>query len=426
MDDTAIEEQVLGNILLNPQLMAKTVILSDCFLNPKNKFIYELFVRQFHDSKTVDMVTMMENYKTLFNNTYSQKEIIGIMTNMLTNALPVSDYDYVQETLFSRYIKFKILESINLYKNEKITTEELLSNIHKYENMSIKTKDNKLSAKEIFNLINSKNKDISFRLKRLSSAANIQEHDLVVIAARTGIGKTSFILNLMEDLSNYYNCILFNMEMSEKQVYQRLVSINTNVPTSDLTNPQTEYQANVIKQGCEDISKKRFKVINSSQSLSSIRRKIINESKNGHVLVFIDYVGLISSDKSYRSPYEKVTETVKELRRISMDYDCTIFLVSQLNRNSENRGKNDAMPKLIDLKESGELEQSATTVLLLYDENHDKNRSKSEIEMQVIVAKNRNGKVGIVSLSYNKEKQRYDEPSKRINDPNAWRKENDR
>ncbi len=422
-EDINIEEQILGNILLKPDLMLRTVISSDCFLNPKNKFIYELFLRQFQDCKTIDIVTLAENYKTLFNDKYRSKEIVQNMTHMLSNALPISDYDYFQETLFSRFIRFKILESINLYRTEKITTDELLSNIHKYENMSIKTNDNKLSAEEIFELINSKNKNINFRLKKLSVSSNIQEHDLVVLAARPGIGKTSFILNLIEDLSSTYNCILFNMEMGENQVYQRLVSINTNVPISDLTAPKTNYQLNTIKKGCKNISDKRFKVINNSQTINSIRRKIINESKNGHVLVFIDYIGLVNAVNKHNNSYEKVTEIVRELRRISLDYDCTIFLVSQLNRNSENRGKNDSMPKLIDLKESGELEQSATTVLLLYDENYDKNKSKNEIDMKVIIAKNRNGKVGIVPITYNKEKQRYDEQKDIIKDPNYWRKE---
>ncbi len=422
-DEIDIEEQILGNILLKPELMLQTVISSECFLNPKNKFIYELIRKQFQDSKTIDIVTLVENYKTLFTDKYSAKDIVEVMTKMLTNALPFNDYNYYQETLFSRYIKFKILEIINYYRCEKITTDELLFNIHKYENMSISINDNKLSSNDIYKLINSENRNINFRLNKLSNAANIQEHDLVVIAARTGIGKTSFILNLIENLSDQYNCVLFNMEMSEKQVYQRLVSINTNVPINDLTNPKTEYQKNIIQDGCKNISNKKIKVINSSQTINSIRRQIINESKKGHVLAFVDYIGLVNSSKKHISQYEKVTEIVRELRQISLDYDCTIFLVSQLNRNSENRGKNDMMPKLVDLKESGELEQSATTVLLLYDENHDNNRSKKEIEIKVIIAKNRNGKVGIVPLTYNKEQQKYDNQQGIIKDPNSWRKE---
>lgn len=421
--DFEIENELLGNILLNPELMKKIILTEDCFINPQNKFIFNLLKKQYEDSKTINIVALSENYKHLFNNKYPVTDIIQKMTNMLSEALPIKDIYYHQETLFSRYIKLKILESIKSYSKEIISTDELLNDIHKYENMSIKTSDNSLNADEMFKLITSKDKNINFRFDSLSKNSNVQEHDFVVIAARTGIGKTAFILNLLDDLSKDYNCLLFNMEMAEKQVYKRLISIHTKVPMKDLSNFQTDYQKNVVVDGCSDIAKTNFKVINSTQTVTSIKRKIINESKNGHVIAFIDYVGLINSSLKASTPYEKTTMIVKELRQISLDYDCTIFLVSQLNRQSENRSKKDAMPKLSDLKESGELEQSATTVWLLYDENHENNRSKTEIEIQVIIAKNRNGRVGIVPLKYNKENQRYDIPDKKIKDPNLWRKE---
>ena len=121
------------------------------------------------------------------------------------------------------------------------------------------------------------------------------------------------------------------------------------------------------------------------------------------------------------SLYEKITSIVKELRQISLENDCTIFLVSQLNRQVENQ--KDKTPKISDLKESGELEQSATTVLLLHDENHDKNLSKSEIEISVIIGKNRNGRVEITRLNYNKENQQFSDIKKTVVNNNDWRKE---
>ena len=179
----------------------------------------------------------------------------------------------------------------------------------------------------------------------MSDAANIQEHDLVVVAARPGIGKTGFLLNLIEDLSNKYNCLLFNMEMNEKQVYQRLVSINTGISMGYLDKPQSDHQLNYIKKGCKELASKRIKVISAGQNISTIRRKIINESKQEHTIVFIDYVGLIGSTERGQSNYERVTSIVKELRQISLDYNCTIFLAAQINRNAENQ--KDKTPKYL-------------------------------------------------------------------------------
>lgn len=419
--DYQIEEDFIGNILYHPDSIKQIVIPDECFLEPINRFIFKLLKQQYADSQTINISVLTQNYKHLFNEKFDAQTIIPKLTSILSNSLPIDNLDYYQETLFSRYIENNILNSIEQFKNQQISQEELFSNIHKYENLNINTSEHKLSGNEIFSLINSTNKNIPFRFNGLSTVSNIQEHDLVVIGARTGIGKSGFVLNLLEDMSDRYNCILFNMEMAEKQVYQRLVAINTGIPMKYHCEPETTYQEEKIKEGCNNISKKRIKVINQGQTIASIRRKIIAETKQEHTLVFIDYVGLIGSNE--KNNYERVTSIVKELRQISLNYNCTIFLVSQLNRNIENNtSKEKQIPKISDLKESGELEQSATTVLLLYDENHEKNVGKKEIEVSVIIGKNRNGKLGIAKLKYNKENQRYDEIDKRINDPNAWRK----
>ena len=414
-----IEEEIIGNVLLKPDLIKKIIVPDECFLDITNRFIFKLLKKQYADFKTINLVGLAENYKHLFSQKFQINDIILKLTNIMNNTILVDKIDYLQETLFARYIENEILISIEKFKNKKISTEELLHSIHKYESMSIKINDHTLSEDEIFKLINSNNKNINLRFTKLSEVANIQEHDLVVIAARPGIGKTGFILNILENIADNYHCLLFNMEMSEKQVYQRLIAINSNIPMIYHNKPETPYQADKIRDSCNSIANKKIKIISQGQTIESIRRKIINESKEEHTIVFIDYVGLVGTMEKKVSIYEKITSIVKELRQISLDYNCTIFLVSQLNRNSEK----DKMPKISDLKESGELEQSATTVMLLHDENHGKNLSKKEIEMSIIIGKNRNGKLGITKLNYNKETQRFDEIIKKYNEPNQWRKE---
>lgn len=399
-----VEEQLLGNIILNPDLMKQIVITDDYFLNPKNKFIFKIFKTQFQDSQTINILGISQNYKHLFNEKFKLNDFTIIVSSYMANCMVYSNLDYLQQLMLSRYVEDKIMSSILNYQHENISQEELINDIHKYERLSLKTDSEKLSASEIFDLINSRNKNIQFRFKKLSDVANIQEHDLVIIAARTGIGKSGFCLNLMEELSSNYNCLYFNMEMAEKQVYQRLVAINTGIAMKYHDKPETEHQMKAIMTGCENISKKKIKILNEVPTVANIRRQIISESKLEHTLVFIDHVGLIKSTEK-GSLYEKVTSIVKELRQITIDYDCTIILVSQLSRNKEEKKR----PSISDLRDSGELEQSATTVIMLHDENQENNRSKKEIEMEIIIGKNRNGQLGITKLKYNKENQRYDE-----------------
>lgn len=403
-----LEENVLGTLLLKPELMKSVVISDDCFLDDCNKFIFRLLKKQFEDYGTINSVGLLENYKSDFVGHFTANKIIERITMIMADVPITTNFDYYQKSLFSRYVEHEILNAIKKFNESKITKEELFDLIHKYESLGIDTQENHYSSKEIFSLINSQNKGIKFRFNKLSDVANIQEHDLVIIAARTGIGKSGFCLNLLEDISDRYNCIYFNMEIAEKQLYQRLVSINSKIPMAQMDNIQTDYQKNHILDSCKRISDKKIKVFNQAQTVSNIRRIIINESKLEHTVVFIDHVGLIIPQKN-TSIYENITAITKELRQISLNYNCTIILVSQLNRSADD----ESVPKLSELKDSGELEQSATTVIMLHDEHYGNNISKSKIELSFYVAKNRNGSLGRTKYLYNKENQRFDEIEKR-------------
>ena len=414
-----LEEQILGNLVLKPEFMKRICIDDDYFLDITNRFIFQIFKRQYRDSNTIDILGIAQNYKHLFNERFKCSDIIKKLSSYASECFLFTDFDYYQQLLLSRYVDSKILESINKFQKQKISKDELINEIHKLESLTIKTPSNKLSQDEIFEMINSQKKQINIRFKTLSNLLKAKEHDFIIIAARTGIGKSGFCLNLMEELSSRYNCLYFNMEMSERSIYQRLVAINTKIPMSFHDNPETDYQLEAIKKGCKNIAAKNIKIFNQVPTVQNIKQKVMTESKSEHTIVFIDHVGLIRSIEK-GTTYEKLTSIVKELRQISLDYDCTIFLVSQLRRNEDSKKR----PNISDLRDSGELEQSATAVLLLHDENHENNKSKYEIEMEVIVGKNRDGQLGITKLKYNKKNQRYDEiDHKKISDPNSWRKE---
>ena len=189
------------------------------------------------------------------------------------------------------------------------------------------------------------------------------------------------------------------MEMSESSVYKRLISIMTSVPMDMLATPQTDYQKKVIQEAIEELSKRKLKIISTGQTIQSIRREIINEQRDEHLIVFIDYVGLVGSTEKHKSLYELITSVVKELRSISMSYNCTIFLLAQINRSGEEN------PKLSDLKESGELEQSATQVIIL----DGKETNQDEQEIELTLAKHREGKKAKLKLIYNRPNQRFKE-----------------
>lgn len=402
IDTLDLEESLLGTILINPKLIEQLSIDEKFFQNKKTINTLLLFKKQYKEYKIVDFAGIVANYSEYLKDGISVEYLISLMDQGTE-----SHFDYYQESLFKHHIRRLILLEMEKFKANQITQDLLLENIHRLENRTLKNTSNYLDSDEIYGLISEQKKKIIFRFKKLSTFSDIQEHDLVVIAARPGIGKTGFALNLLEDLSDNYKCIYFNMEMTQQQMYRRLVSINSSIAMGFQIKSASDYQLQKIKESCSNISKKKIEIITCSQNIRTIRTKIVKDSLKGHTIVFIDYIGLINDVERGRSSYERITDIMKELRRISLDYNCTIFVLAQVNRNSER--EKDKTPKISDLKESGEIEQSASQILILHDENYYKAFENRNSDIQLIIGKNRNGKKGLIDFTYDQENQRFEE-----------------
>lgn len=391
----------LANIYMKPDLIKQIVIPIECIENGLNRFVLQAFMFTYKKSGTIDVPSLLQENQHGFEGKYSQRDFMGVITRLveLGDEFTIREFDYYQELLLEAHKETLYKEAIKKYETKKINQEEFINLIHNIENKSIQTNTGYKTIEEINELVLTNNKTIPFRLEKLSNRVKLQEHDLMVISARTGVGKSGFALNLLEDLSKTHKCILFNMEMSESSVYKRLISIMTSVPMDMLATPQTDYQKKVIQEAIEELSKRKLKIISTGQTIQSIRREIINEQREEHLIVFIDYVGLVGSTEKHKSLYELITSVVKELRSISMSYNCTIFLLAQINRSGEEN------PKLSDLKESGELEQSATQVIIL----DGKETNQDEQEIELTLAKHREGKKAKLKLIYNRPNQRFKE-----------------
>lgn len=404
LESLELEETIIGLILADYHLIDRLLLSENYFTNPKLIKLLSAMKGEYKKFHKFDLVGLVSEHQELFQG----KDAITIeyLTGIMQLGLP-SHFEYYQENLFRIHIKKLLLLSIEKFKSNQMTQDELLDYIHEIEQQSLNTKLNRLTKEQIYNLVSQKKNKIIFRFEKLTKAANIQEHDLIVIAARPGVGKTGFALNVLENLSDNYNCLYFNMEMTEQQIYRRLIGINTYIHVSTLDNQNDSYVIEKTKAACDNLSKKKINIITGGQTIRTIKSQIIRESNNEHTIVFIDYVGLIRDTEKNRSSYERVTEIVKELRQISLDYNCTIFVLAQINRNSEK--EKDKYPKISDLKESGELEQSATTVLMLHNENTYRNVDSRNDFIKLIIGKNRNGETGIIDYHYDQRNQKFSE-----------------
>ena len=201
-----------------------------------------------------------------------------------------------------------------------------------------------ITAQDMFNELNKSNKKVNTGYPILDNNLNISEHDLVILAGATGGGKTTFALNLLNNMSKNYQCYYFNMEMGKNILYKRLVAMQTGIELKYLNNFDnlTLEQKQKVKDALYEIEKRKIILLNKSQNIADVKKQIANIRNDKHTIVFLDHIGLIKSGGN--SLYEKMTNIAKELRSISLDYNCTIIGLCQLSRSSQ---KNNEVPKKI-------------------------------------------------------------------------------
>ena len=238
------------------------------------------------------------------------------------------------------------------------------------------------------------------RFEYFNRLVKFKKNAMHVIGARPSEGKSALAINLFCDLCKKYKCIYFNMEMTYNEVLGRMLSIESNVSLNDIISPKSEYQEKIINESALKIYNMNYEIINGSKTVNSIKTKIIKEQKDGHVIAFIDYVGYIVG-KQGQNDRERIGEAVRELNNIMRDYDCTIFVIAQVNRNGAD------IPTMQDLKDSGEIEQTANTIILIHDENKENNEDVKQISL--VVPKCRGGKRNVkITATFDKPKQRFE------------------
>lgn len=393
-----LEESIISCILQKENLINELFIDLKCFQSSKNKRMI-LFLKKIYDEyKKFDITLMISKFpKDEQKNTF-----IEYYTNLF-NLVPSPSlfYEYQQE-LMNEYKNLEIKGVIKKYENSQLSLDELIEKINNISNEVTVIKNVvKKTPDEMLHMIRNREKSITFkRFWKLNEKLNIKKRTVNVIAARPSEGKSALALNLFCDLSKEYKCIYFNMEMTEEEIYERMLGIESNIPISDINNPQTEHQEKFIQEAANRIYNFKYEVINGSKTVQSMRNKIIKEQKNEHTIVFIDYTGYIVGRKN-QNDRERIGEAVRELNNITKDYDCTIFLIAQINRNGSD------IPTMQDLKDSGEIEQTADTIILIHDENKDDNSDVKQVAL--LIPKSRGGKRNLrIPIEFNKPKQRME------------------
>ncbi|MDQ0232679.1 replicative DNA helicase [Metabacillus malikii] len=234
-----------------------------------------------------------------------------------------------------------------------------------------------------------------------------QNGEVTILAARPSMGKTDVMLHLAKHAGWAGNLpIVFSLEMPEKLITKRLVASTGGInrtkmrhPMRSLTDKQKRNWANVI----DELSKTEMHIFDGSgQTVAEIRakaRKVIHQYPNKKPILFIDYLTLIQSDKTFGgNAHQQVTDVSESLKFMAKDFDCPIVCLAQLNRSVESRSIK--RPVMSDIRESGSVEQDADVILFLFRKGY-YNPEDEDKTLEIIISKNRNGPVGSVFVHYN-------------------------
>lgn len=246
-----------------------------------------------------------------------------------------------------------------------------------------------------------------FKLDKITSG--LKPHELIILAARPGMGKTAFALNLATNIAISGKTVaLFNMEMSAEQLVMRMLASVGQIEGGKLKNGNLKNED--WKRVNEAISRladtKMYIDDTAGMTINEIRAKCrrLASMKDGLDVIIIDYLQLIQGSDRYKgNRVQEVTEISRNLKTLAMELKVPVIALSQLSRSVEGKGRKDNRPILSDLRESGSIEQDADIVAMLHRDDYydreqliDENTSRTTL----IIAKHRNGPVCDIPLIF--------------------------
>ncbi|MGI9116197.1 MAG: replicative DNA helicase, partial [Gaiellales bacterium] len=235
--------------------------------------------------------------------------------------------------------------------------------------------------------------------------SGFQDSNLIILAARPAMGKTSLALGIARHLGVHAQTpvVIFSLEMSRNEIAQRFIATEAKVDSTRMRSGDVRDEDwTRIQDACNRLSNAPIYVddtagINLMEIRSKARRLKMKEPNLG--LVLVDYLQLMSSGSNEENRVQEISQISRQLKVLARDLDVPVIALSQLSRAVESR--TDKRPLLSDLRESGSIEQDADVVMFIYrDDYYNKETSEKPGTAELIVAKHRNGAVGTVDLAF--------------------------
>ncbi|MDD7796252.1 replicative DNA helicase [Clostridium sp. 'White wine YQ'] len=412
------EQSVIGSMIIDKTAIAQAAeaLKEEDFYRDSHKVIFRSIVDMFQRDMAVDLITLLEYLKSTgkLENAGGATYVTEVSGSVPTTANLGAYIKIVSEKSTLRRLIRASTEIIESSYNEQGEVEKVLDkaekrifdigekrNTSEYEALSDVLER---SFEQIERLFNNKGDitGVGSGFNDLDAkTSGFQKGDMVLIAARPSMGKTTFALNITEHaaLREGKSVVVFSLEMSKEQLAYKLLCSEANVDMLALRTGNLEDKDwDNIARAAGPLSKAKIYIDDTAGlSVMEMRSKCRRiKMEHGIDLIMIDYLQLMSG--SGESRQQEVSEISRSIKALAKEMECPVIALSQLSRAPEQRA--DHRPMLSDLRESGSIEQDADLVMFLYrDEYYNKETEEKNVG-ECIIAKQRNGPVGTVKLAW--------------------------
>ncbi len=429
-----VEKVVLGAMLIDKEAVPKALELLDStsFYSPVHEKYFRAMTSLFEKGDPIDAVTVVEELRR--NGELNPAEDPVLIADLTTDTTTSANIEYHARIVLEKALMRSLISaSSEMATRAYSETEDALALLDEAEAKIFQISERRLRRSftpikkaihetwEMLESIHGKHQGVTGiptgfpKLDELTGG--FQNSDLIIVAGRPSHGKTAFALsvgrNAAVDRQKPTAVAIFSLEMSEQQLIVRLLSAEAKVSAQKLrtgTLPPNDWKnlSRVVGRLAES---KIFIDDTASISVLEIRAKARRLKAEHNIgMIIVDYLQLVQGPKNSESREREISWISRSLKALAKELNVPVVALSQLNRAVEVRG--DKRPMLVDLRESGAIEQDADVVIFVNRpemyESKEEERAKVEGKAEIIIGKQRNGPTGLVELSFLKEYARFE------------------
>ncbi len=413
------EESVLGALLIDPEALFRVApfLRPDDFYVQKNAWLYQAILDLHERREPLDLVTLRNEMEArgLLEEIGGVAYIAQLMEAVPT-AIHVEAYGHIVEEAAVRRRLIRAASDIaQLAYQEQQDIEQVIDQAEQHL-FSISQRRLSRDMAPIREVVQAYYDRIEYLYDHRGETLGIptgfadidrllgglQKSDLIIVAARPGVGKTSLGLSIARNAARLGRHVaIFSLEMSREQIVQRLISAETGIDAQRLRLVNLQEGDWALLSHAMGVLSELPIFIDDTPSISALQLRTKARrlhAEHGLDLIFVDYLQLMTGDIRAENRVQEVSYISRMLKGLARELDVPLLAASQLSRAVEQRS--DKRPVLSDLRESGSLEQDADVVMFIYREEMYREETERQHVADIIVAKHRNGPTGVAQLYF--------------------------